>query len=301
MQLFNGEDELMSALTRRRFLQTSGALAAAGLGAAPAVAAEDKPLKYQLGIVTYNIAAAWDIPTILKVCRNVGLAAVELRTTHKHGVEPTLSKDQRKETRKQFADAGVAIWGCGTTCEFHSPNPEVVKKQIETCKQFVELTADIGGRGVKVRPNDLPKEMPVEKTLEQIGRSLVPCGQAAADAGVEIWVEVHGRGTAHPPHMKTIMERCGHPKVGVTWNSNKEDVKDGSVAEYFQLLRPHIFSVHINELHSGYPYRELFRLLRQSKYDRVTLAEIPGTPDVATGERLMRYYKMLWTELNRPT
>src|SRR5262249_27939110 len=131
----------MSALTRRRFLQTSGALAAVGLGTAPAIAAEDKPAKFKLGIVTYNIAANWDVPTILKVCKGVGLAAVELRTTHKHGVEPSLSKDRRQEVRKQFADAGVAIWGCGTVCEFQSPNADVVKKNIETCKQFVALVA----------------------------------------------------------------------------------------------------------------------------------------------------------------
>jgi sugar phosphate isomerase/epimerase len=288
----------MSTLTRRHFLQASGALAAAGLTASPAVAAaDDGPVKFRLGIVTFNIAANWDIPTILKVCKNVGLAAVELRTTHKHGVEPSLSKEQRREVRQRFADAGVAIWGCGTTCEFQSPSPDVVTKNIETCKQFVQLAADLGGRGVKVRPNGLPKEVPAEKTLAQIGKALLPCGQAAADAGVEIWVEVHGSGTAHPPHMKTIMEQCGHPRVGLTWNSNKGDIKDGSVAEYFQLLRPWLRSCHINELPSGYPYRELFRLMRQSGYDRVTLAEIPGMPDPASGERLLRYYKALWTEL----
>src|SRR5262245_29386699 len=107
----------MSALTRRRFLQTSGALAATGLAvgpaAAPAAGADDSPPKFRLGIVTYNIAANWDIPTILKVCKNVGLSPVELRTSHKHGVEPSLSKEQRKEVRQRFDDAGVAIWGCG--------------------------------------------------------------------------------------------------------------------------------------------------------------------------------------------
>ena len=200
----------------RRDLFSAGALAAAGLTAnvhaAPADKADAKNPKFQLGIVTYNIAAAWDVPTILKVCKAVGLSPVELRTTHKHGVEPTLSKEQRQEVRKRFADAGVAIWGCGSVCEFQSPDPAVVKKNIETCKEFVQLAADIGGKGVKVRPNGLPKDVPVEKTLEQIGKALIPCGKAAADAGVEIWVEVHGNGTSHPPHCKTIMEHCGHAK-----------------------------------------------------------------------------------------
>jgi sugar phosphate isomerase/epimerase len=294
----------MSAVTRRRFLQTAGALTATGAAvesaaAAPRALADGPPLKYKLGTVTYNIAADWDVPTLLRVCQNVGLAAVELRTTHKHGVEPTLSSAQRQEVRKRFADAGVVIWGCGTVCEFQSPDRAVVEKNIETCKQFVQLVADLGGKGVKVRPNGLPDGVPVEKTLEQIGKALIPCGRAGADANVEIWVEVHGRGTAHPPHMKAIMEHCGHPKVGVTWNSNREDLKDGSVKPYFDLLQPWIRSCHINELYSGYPYRELFELLRGAGYDRVTLAEIPGMKDLPSGERLLRYYKALWTELTR--
>jgi sugar phosphate isomerase/epimerase len=317
----NQENLPMSTVNRRRFLQAATGLTAAGL--APIAAADPipqtkAPLKFRLGIVTYNIAANWDIPTMLKVCKNVGLSPVELRTSHKHGVEPSLNKDQRKDVRKRFADADIGIWGCGTTCEFHSPDPAQVKKNIESCKRFVELAADIGGKGVKVRPNGLPRTVPIDKTLEQIGKSLVPCGKAAADAGVEIWVEVHGgteyrgdkRGSSHPPFVKKMMEHCGHPKVGLTWNSNAGDIVKGSVAEYFKLLRPWIRSCHINELHNDlygkYPYRELFRLFRETGYDRVTLAEIQGVPnkaggvpDVAAGERLMRFYKALWTELAR--
>jgi len=303
----------MSAVSRRRFLAAAGAAAtglalpaaASGANAPGSPAANARPLQFKLGIVTYNVARDWDLPTILKICKGVGLAAVELRTTHKHGVEPSLSKEQRKEVRQRFADAGVACWGCGSVCEFHSPDPAVVKKNIETCKQFVQLAADVGGKGVKVRPNGLPKGVPVEKTLEQIGKALIPCGRAAADAGVEIWVEVHGPGTSEPRNVKAIMEHCGHPRVGLTWNSNGTDVKKGSVAESFALLRPWVRSCHINELYKDaagvYPYRELFRLLRESGYDRVTLCEIgksPPNPDA--GAELLRYYKALWAELARP-
>jgi sugar phosphate isomerase/epimerase len=300
----------MPAVNRRDFLQVAaGAASVSGLGSgilssARAGAADKPPVQYRLGIVTYNIAANWDVPTILKVCKEVGLSPVEFRTGHKHGVEPTLGKPERQEIRKRFADSGIDIWGCGTTCEFHSPEPAVVKKNIETCKQFVELVADIGGRGVKVRPNGLPKNVPIEKTLEQIGKALIPCGQAAADANLEIWVEVHGSGTAHPPYIKKIMEHCGHPQVGLTWNSNASDIKDGSVAEHFKLLRPWIRSCHINEIYKDtlgrYPYRELFRLFRETGYDRVTLIEVgKGMPDVASSEEVLRYYKALWTELTR--
>ena len=298
----------MAAMTRRGFVQTAGAAAAAALAApgnlvaAPAEARG--PIPFRLGIVTYMVAADWDVPTILKVCRNVGLTDVELRTTHKHGVEPSLGKPQRQDVRKQFADAGITLWGLGTTCEFQSPDRSVVQKNIETCRQFIDLARDVGATGVKVRPNGLPRGVPVEKTLEQIGKALVPCGQAAADAGVEVWVEVHGGGTAKPSNMKAIMERCGHMAVGLTWNSNAEDVVGGSVAESFALLKPWVRSCHINHLYNdangSYPYRELFRLLRESGYNRPTLCEVhKGMPTPESGEEFLRYYKALWAELAR--
>jgi sugar phosphate isomerase/epimerase len=300
MLLLNLRRHAMPRLTRREVL-SAAAVSAASLGAADAFAQERRPevpaIPFKLGIVTYNIAAEWDVPTILRICRAVGLGPVELRTTHKHGVEPSMSNAARKEVRQQFADAGVEIWGLGSVCEFHSPDPAVVRRQIDTCKEFIQLAADIGGKGVKVRPNALPANVPTEKTLDQIGKALTECGRAAADAGVEVWVEVHGPGTAHPPHMRMIMQAADHRNVGVTWNSNNTDVVNGSVAESFRLLRPWIKSCHINELTSGYPYRELFRLLREANYDRVTLAEIQGMPTPATAERFMRYYKALWTEL----
>ncbi len=161
----------MRLINRRGFLNRAGVVAAAGLAVSAHTApTEEKPLKFRLGIVTYNIAAQWDLTTILKICKNVGVSPVELRTTHKHGVEPSLSKEERAAVKKKFADSGVEFWGCGSTCEFHSPDAAEVKKQIETCKEFIQLSADLGGKGVKVRPNGLPKDVPVEKTLAQIGK-----------------------------------------------------------------------------------------------------------------------------------
>ena len=254
--------------------------------------------------VTYNIAKDWDLPTLLKVCQAVGLAAVECRTTHKHGVEPSLSADARRDVKKRFADSGVMFWGCGSVCEFHAADAAVVRKNIETCKEFVQLAADLGGRGVKVRPNGVPPGVEIARTLEQIGKALVECGKAAADAGVEIWVEVHGGGgVALPANMKTIMEHCGHEKVGVTWNSNQSDLVKGSVgegriAEAVDSLLSHQRSVQRRE--RRLPVPQSFRLLREMDYDRVTLCEVGRSmPTVDSGTEFLRYYKALWHELSK--
>jgi sugar phosphate isomerase/epimerase len=299
----------MLSMNRRSFAKSSGLLAGACLTGAPlSHAAKAAPPEkasappFKLGMVTYNMAARWDLPTLIKICKAVGIGPVELRTTHAHGVEPSLSKEERKQVRGKFETAGVPIWGLGSVCEFQAADPAVVRKNIETCKSFLQLAADLGAKGVKVRPNGVPNGVPLEKTLEQIGKALIECGNAAADHGLEIWVEVHGRTTQNPPNIRTIMEHCGHKSVGLTWNSNPTDIVKGSVAESFKMLSPWIRSCHINEIYKdqtgAYPYRELFRLFRESGYDRVTLIEVSKSPpDPATGEEILRYYKALWTAL----
>lgn len=255
----------------------------------------------KLGTITYNIAKDWDLPTLLHHCKAAGYEGVELRTTHAHGVEPTLNAAQRKEVRQRFADSGVTLWGLGSVCEFHMPDANAVREQVESCKRWCELADDLGAHGVKVRPNGLPEGVPVEKTLAQIAGALQECGNAAAAHNVEIWLEVHGAGTAHPPHIRNILDQTHHPRVGACWNCNPQDVVDGSVKTYFDLLRPDIKSCHINELwNTAYPYRELFGLLQASGYDRFTLCEV-GTPIKAEdGVVFMQCYRGLQRELVSP-
>jgi sugar phosphate isomerase/epimerase len=266
-------------------------------GAFSAPESKDQRL-FELGTITYNLGRNWDLETLIRICEETDFKAVELRTTHKHGVEPDISDQRRTEVRRRFEKTPVKLICLGTACEYHSPDPQEVRRQILLTKRFLQLAADVGAPGIKVRPNGIPDGVPVETTLKQIGRSLYEVGEMASKYQVGVWVEVHGRKSSHPPYMKKMMDYCGHSMVGITWNCNQTDLKDGQVEPYFNLLRPHIRNVHINNLTSGYPYREVFRLLRQIGYDRYTLAEIAE----AKGDpvRFMRYYRALWDELSKP-
>jgi hypothetical protein len=294
----------MQNKSRRDFLQAS--LAAAGsaalAGATDAFAGKlNNPALggggFKLGLVTYNLAKDWDIAAIIKNCETTGFEAVELRTTHKHGVEPVLSKEQRIEVKNRFAGTKVRLLSLGTICEFHAPDQAVVRKNIDECRRFIELAHAIGAIGVKVRPNGIPKEVPEEKTIAQIGAALRECGDFAKGANVEVWVEVHGRDSSQPARMAKMMQAANHSHAGICWNSNQEEVTNGSVKQGFALLKPWLRSAHINELWKPeYPWRELFGLMKGAGYNRYCLAEIPETADPI---RLMRYYRALWAELNR--
>ena len=288
-----------SICSRRDFVKIGATAAGLALapGATASARADSLKGRIKVGTVTYNIARDWDLPTLIKNCKSLKLEGVELRTTHKHGVEPTLNAAQRADVKKRFLDSPVVLWCLGTTCEFHSPDQAKVKQQISIARDFCKLAHDTGARAIKVRPNGLPRGVPVEKTLEQIGKGLAECGRIGADWGVEIQCEVHGGGSCEPPNMATIMKHCNHPNVGVTWNSNGQDVKNGSVKESYALLKQWIKSVHLKDLSNAkYPYRELFTLLKADGYNRYALAEIGGSSDPM---RVMKYFVALFNEMTR--
>jgi sugar phosphate isomerase/epimerase len=249
--------------------------------------------QFELGLVTYNLAKDWDIETIIKNCEATGFRGVELRTTHRHGVEPSISQAKRAEVRKRFEDSSVRLVSLGSACEFESPDPAVVRQNIELTRQFCRLAHDLGCLGVKVRPNGFPPNSDHAKVLEQIGHALAECGEIARDLRVEIWLEVHGPETQIPSNIRRIMEACQHPAVGVCWNSNPTDVEKGSVQANFDLLKPWLRSCHINDLdRKEYPWHELFSLFPGAGYNRYTFCEV-GEPSCEP-VRFMNYYHALW-------
>ena len=253
----------------------------------------------KLGTVTYMIAAKWDVATIIKNLKECKLDGVELRTSHAHKVELNLTADERREVRKQFEDGGVEIAGLGTTCEYHAADQAVVKKNIEETKEWIKLAHDLGCPGVKVRPNGVPKGAALEDTLKQIGTALREVGEFGSGYGVHVRVEVHGAVTSELPNIKKIMDHAANDNVYVCWNSNDSDLdkpaKAGeppSIEKNFKLVAGKIIAVHMRDLFiENYPWRQLFRLLKQAGFEGYCFAEIPESADPV---RVLKYYRALW-------
>jgi len=246
-------------------------------------------------MVTYNLGKDWDLARLIGNCEETGFEGFELRSTHAHGVEVSLSREERTEVRARFADSGVELAGLGTAFEFHSPDAEAVRRNIEGTKDYVLLARDVGAPGIKVRPNGLPDGVPEEKALEQIGRALGECAAYAADYGVEIRLEVHGRQTCHVPRIRSILDHAGHPNARVCWNSNPADLDPPGFEANFDSVAAEIGLVHMRDLYQEeYPWRRLFERLRGINYAGFCLAEIPQSADPL---RVMRYYRALYLAL----
>ncbi len=277
-------------MKRRSFFALPAALCA--LPEAEAAPPAARP--FQLGCVTYNVLKDMDLDTVITTLEKAGLTCVELRTEHKHGVEPAIGPAERAKVKERFAASKVKLVSYGTTCEFQSLDDAARRKQIDLAKAWVDLAKDTGAVGVKVRPNGVPNGATLQATIQRIGAGLREVGEYGQSKGIEIWMEVHGRTTQEPPNAAAILAAAGHPNVYACWNSNPTDVSNGSVKAAFDLLGKRIRSCHITELTSDYPWKEFFGLLRASGYNRWTLCEVPETKEP---ERFLRYYRALWEQL----
>src|SRR3954454_1623348 len=280
----------MVIMKRRSFFALPAALCA--LPEAEAEAPAARP--FQLGCVTYNTLANMDLDTVIKTLEAAGFGCVELRTEHKHGVEPTIDAVARTKVKERFAASKVKLVSYGTTCEFQSLDDAARRKQIDLAKAWVDLAKDTGAVGVKVRPNGVPRGAELGATIPRIGAGLKEVGEYAQGKGIEIWMEVHGGTTQEPKNAAAILAAAGHPNVYACWNSNPTDVQNGSVKPAFDLLGPRIRSCHINELTIDYPWREFFGLLKASGYKRWTLCEVAESKEPA---RFLQYYRAVWEQL----
>jgi len=270
--------------TRRDFLKQSMCLGAAAIAAGPlgkvlTVAAEKPGAGMRFGLVTYQWGRDWALPTLIANCERTRILGVELRTEHAHGVESGLNAQQRRDVKKRFDNSGVTLVGLGTNFAFHHADPARLDRDIEGAKQYIRLSHDVGGSGVKVKPNDLPRSVSREKTIEQIGTSLNQLGRFGADYGQKIRLEVHG-GCSPLPVIKGIMDVADHPNVGVCWNCNSQDLQDEGLEHNFKLVKDRFGdTVHIRELNIGsYPYQELMKLLVEMDYAGWILLEARTKP-----------------------
>jgi len=274
----------VSDRSRREFLKRSiclgGALLSAGrLSGAFAQTADKRGSSMAFGLVTYLWGADWDLPTLIGSLEKSKVLGVELRTTHAHGVEPSLTPQQRKEVKKRFQDSPATLVGLGSNERFDDPDPERLKAAIEATKAFVKTSHDVGSSGVKVKPNSFHKNVPHEKTIEQIGKSLNVVGAFAADYGQQIRLETHGQ-CAPPPIIKQIMDIADHRNVAVCWNSNAPDLAGRGLEYNFNLLKDRLgATVHVRTLQTpSYPFQELIGLLVRMDYAGWLLLEAGGKP-----------------------
>lgn len=266
---------------RRDFLKNLGLLTGALMlpTGQLAFAAGKKP-EMKLGFVTYLWGKDWDVDTLIKNLTESKILGVELRVDHAHKVSPALTKEERLAVKKKFLASPVRIVGMGTNQQYDYPEPEKLQKSIDETKEFMLLSRDIGGTGVKVKPNQFRKGVTHEKTIEQIGKALNELAAFGANIGQQLRLEVHGEETQELYNIKAIMDVASHPNATVCWNCNPQDLKGGGLEANFDMVKARFGDIcHVRELNdSSYPYQDLMKLFVKNKYKGWVLLECRTDP-----------------------
>lgn len=272
----------MVMIDRKTFIRDMSLLTGAALLWEPSFASQPVLAKsaIKLGMVTYLWGKDWDVPTLIANCSATGIQGVELRVEHAHNVTPELTPAQRIDVKKKFADSAVQLVGLGTNQQYDYVDQGRVKASIERTKEFIRLSADVGGSGVKVKPNALHQEVPTEKTLAQIGDALNELARYAADFGQQIRLEVHGEVTQELPAIKQIMDVATHPNATICWNCNPQDLNGKGFQYNFDLVKNRFGATcHVRELdRTDYPYQELLNNLVKMQYAGWVLLECHTDP-----------------------
>src|SRR5690606_24336573 len=201
----------------------AGARRAAGQpGASRAAGGDRMSARWRLAVSTLG-AVEESLADVAALLARHGIDAVELRTADDAPVHVGLTARERAEVRATFADAGVGVLTVASRVKVASPDPGTTA----SLRRHLELTADLGGRYVRVfpgapaapvAPDELPPVADVEAADTRAAEVLAATAAQAADLGVGVLVETH----ASPPRGRYVargLDRVAdHPSVGAIWD-----------------------------------------------------------------------------------
>jgi hypothetical protein len=241
-------------ISRREFLTqgvcAAGLAAAASAAGRPGKAAGKRRVLMHFGFTTFQWGKDWDIPTLIANCQKVGVFGVELRTSsgYAHGVELQIDARRRAEVKKIFADSAVKLVGLASSEKFDWLDPAKVRQAIENTKAYLQLSRDIGASGVRVFVNDYHKEVPREKTIQQVADALNALGPTAADLDQQVRLEAHGS-AGDLASIRQIMDRVTQPRVRVKINSLARDAEGKGFEFNFNLVKKYLGdTLHLHDL-----------------------------------------------------
>lgn len=222
----------------------------------------------KFSLLTHLIAHSWDLPRLIDTARQLGFAGLEFRVEEGggHGVELERTPSERREIRERVEDAYLEVVALGTGVRFDSPDVARRREAVDHTKRYVDLASDLGCTRIRVFGNDIPPEVPRRDCTAYVGESLRAVGEYSAAAGVDILLEMHGQFN-YWGFAREAVSVANHPRVGILYNCDLKDVVGGSVKPTYGRVAKWVRHVHMHDLASGYPYLELFQLLRQSGYD----------------------------------
>lgn len=217
--------------TRREFIATMGALAAAGCAsrvarttsapdssaAARTVGAARLPLCYStLG------APAWSWSRILEAASSNEYVAIELRgleTEMDLTMHPVFSAAALPATRRQLQEHGVRVACASASAVMHEMDVAKRAARLDEGRRFIDLAAALDAPYVRVFGDRFVAGIPRETLLDHVAGGLRALGDHARGSSVTVLIESHGE-FIQSAVLADLMERAASPQVAILWDAH---------------------------------------------------------------------------------
>ncbi len=224
------------SLTRRQLLQSSLAAGAGCFLASTASAIEPisrigKPT-IRLSLAAYSFRQALDLKKkpkpdmtlydFIDLAVPQPLDAVELTAYY----FPETTTDYLASLKGRCTRLGLDVSGTAVGNDFCVADPDKLKTQIASVKQWVEHTSRLGGKTIRIFAGNVPKGDTEEKARERCVASIQEACDYAAKYGIYLAIENHGGITGTADQILAIIKAVKHDYFGVnldTGNFRTED------------------------------------------------------------------------------
>ncbi|CAN5215546.1 TIM barrel protein [soil metagenome] len=239
---------MMKPYNRKNFLQTSAILIAMGL------AGSAFDVKKKMPLLSFSTLGCpdWTFQQIVDFAVENKFNGLELR-----GIQRELDLNECKEfssaesiaaTNNLMKEKGVRFSDLGSSAQMHHQDGAERQKNLDDAKRFIDLAEKINCPNVRVFPNNLPKEVDRNVTIDLITQGLVELGEYAKGSNVTVVLESHGE-LVYVTDLQKIMQTAAGKNVGMVWDIvNMWSVTKEPPATVYAALKNYIHHTHIKDL-----------------------------------------------------
>ena len=237
----------MKTISRRSFIQYSSAFVATTFVDRSSLHKGDLLLSFStLG------CPDWPLDKILDVAVENKYRGVEIRGIQR---ELDLSKsphfdsgESLRVTRQKFRDKGLKIVGLGASAAMHHSDQAERTKAMDEAKRFIEIADKVGCPYIRVFPNNFPKEVAKERSIELIISGLNELAKFSKATDVKVIMETHGD-VIWADDVVAIMKNVDTKQVGLVWDiSNMWTVTREDINAVYDKIGKWVWHTHIKDI-----------------------------------------------------
>ena len=238
----------MKPSNRKEFLQTSAVLVAM------AIAGSAFDSKKKIPLLSFSTLGCpdWTFEQIIDFAASNHFNGIEIR-----GMQRELELTKCKEfstpenilaTSKLMKEKGLHFSDLGSSAAMHHKDATERQKNLDEAKRFIDLAQKIQCPYIRVFPNNLPKDVERNTSIDLIIQGLMELGEYAKGSDVKVLLESHGE-LVHIADLQKIMQAAANTHVGLVWDVvNMWSVTKESPAQVYATLKKYIYHTHIKDM-----------------------------------------------------